>query len=514
MIAEGKKVLLLPLEPGVLPLLTGINDFLTQHGVQGYIVGGFVRDTILGRDTADIDIALTTDALEITPGLATAIGGRYIPMDETNRISRIVIKNAPHDEIKWQIDFSTITDGIQQDLKERDFTIDAIAVRLEDITCGITDIEPVDPFDGLQDIDKRVIKVVSDDSFQSDALRLLRGVRLSVELGFTIDSHTEELMQQQCHLITNVAGERIREELLKLLATPDTGNLIFYLDELGLLTAIIPELAQTIGVDQPKEHHWNVFKHSVKTVDAIGFVLKQGNWEHANKKILDCMSWSTELEQHFNSKVSGGSTRYLLLKLTALLHDIAKPQTKAVDEKGKTRFLGHAIEGAEIVADILERLRFSAKEIKLVVGVVRHHLRPVQTCQDELPSRKAIYRYFRDTEDAAIDTLFFSLADHLATRGPNLNVANWQQHAALIEHILTRHEEQENITSPPKIISGYDIMNNFNLDPGQKIGELLEAVREAQASKEIAGKEEALSYVKRLLGRDESSSCDNNGTAL
>jgi poly(A) polymerase len=234
--------------------------------------------------------------------------------------------------------------------------------------------------------------------------------------------------------------------------------------------------------------------------------LRHGDWEFAGKRVLDCVPWSVELERHFNGKVSGGSTHRLLLKLAALLHDIAKPQTKTIDEQGRTRFFGHAREGARAATDILERLRFSTRETNLVAGIVRHHLRPVQTCQDELPSRRAIYRYFRDTGEAAIDNLFFSLADHLATRGSNLDKNNWQQHAALVEHTITQHEKQENITAPPKIISGYDIMNTFNLAPGHKIGELLEAVREAQASADIATREEALSYINRLFGGNKFGS--------
>ena len=497
----------LPLKPGVLPLLTGINYFLTEHGIQGYIVGGFIRDVILGRDTADIDITLSTDALKVTPELATAFGGKHVPLDESNRISRVIVKGTARDTAQWQIDFSTITGGIEHDLKRRDFTIDAMAIRIDRIIARVTDSEFIDPFNGLADIRHKVIRAVSDNIFESDALRLLRGVRLAAELGFTISRQTEALIRQHCHLIAAVAGERVREELLKLLAVPATGHLILYLDGLGLLTTLIPELAQTKGIDQPREHQWDVFNHSVKTVAAVDFLLRHGNWEYADKGILDCIPWSAELERHFNSKVSGGSTRRLLLKLTALLHDIAKPQTKTIDDRGKTRFFGHAREGAKTAADILERLRFSARETKLVAGVVRHHLRPVQTCQGELPSRRAIYRYFRDTGEVAIDALFFSLADHLATRGSNLDMNNWQQHAALVEHILTQHEKQESITAPPRLINGYDIMNTFNLAPGRKIGELLEAVREAQASVEIATREEAISYVNGLLGRGKSGSC-------
>ncbi|MFC2022303.1 HD domain-containing protein, partial [Chloroflexota bacterium] len=286
--------------------------------------------------------------------------------------------------------------------------------------------------------------------------------------------------------------------LLRLLAVSGDGQFIAYLDELGLLTAVFLELAETKGVKQPKEHFWNVFDHSLKTVSAVDFLLRQGDWEYASEEVLAAVPWSAVLAQHFNQEVSSGSTRRLLLKLAALLHDVGKPQTKALDG-GRIRFLGHAKEGAAIVVSMLERLRFSAKEVKLVETEVRHHLRPGQMGQDELPSRRAIYRYFRDTAEAGVDILFLSLADHLATRGPNLDLANWQEHAQLVDYVISQRFEQESIARPPRLVNGHDLINIFDMRPGPKIGEILEVVREAQASEELTTREDALSFIDRLL---------------
>jgi len=192
----------------------------------------------------------------------------------------------------------------------------------------------------------------------------------------------------------------------------------------------------------------------------------------------------------------------LLLKLAALLHDIAKPQTKTIDEGGRMRFLGHANEGAAIAVNILERLRFSGKEVRLVEIMVRHHLRPGQMSHNELPSRRAIYRYFRDTGDAGIDILFLSLADHLATRGPQLNLDEWKEHAKLVEYVLSQRFQEETLVSPPKLIDGHDLINVFGMRPGPKIGELLEAVREAQAAGELITRQDALTYIRNRLAAE------------
>ncbi|MQY72958.1 MAG: HD domain-containing protein, partial [Dehalococcoidia bacterium] len=417
---------------------------------------------------------------------------------EVNRIGRVILSD---EGAKWELDFSTLQGSLEQDLARRDFTIDAMAIELE---TAIQSPVLIDPFGGQNDLRQGIIRAVAETAFPSDPVRLLRAVRLAAELGFRIESQTETLIQRYSHLIAGVAGERVREELLRLLAMSRSGQFLTYLDELGLLTAIFPELVQTKGAEQPKEHFWDVFEHSIKTVVAVDFLLRQGDWEYAGEEVLAAVPWSTELKQHFDREVSHGSTRKSLLKLAVLLHDLAKPQTKTIEESGRIRFLGHAKEGATIATDILERLRFSTKEIKLVEVMVRYHLRPTQMSHEELPSRRAIYRYFRDAGEAGIDILFLSLADHLASRGQYLDLAQWQEHAQLVAYVLAQHFEAESLTVPAKLIDGHDLMDKFGLSPGPKIGEILEAVREAQAAGEVTTQEEAFAYIEHLLASSSS----------
>ncbi len=494
------------IEPRALFPLGKVSNFLVEQDIQSYLVGGFVRDVLLGRETDDIDIAVDGDALEIAPKVATALGSKYVVLDKVNKIGRVVLA----DEDQWKFDFTTLKGSIKHDLAQRDFTIDAIAVDLKNIVCQS---QPslrlpmlIDPFGGWSDLQRGSIRAVTETVFESDPVRLLRAVRLAAELGFSIDNETEALIRRYSYLIPNIAGERIREELLRLLAVPPNGQFLRYLDELGLVTVMIPEMAQTKGAKQPNEHFWDVFDHSLETVAAIDFLLRRGTWEYANDEVLAAVPWSTVLAQHFDSEVNSGSTRRLLLKLAALLHDIAKPQTKAIDADGRMRFFGHANEGAAIVVNILERLRFSVKEVKLVGTMVRHHLRPGQMSHNELPSHRAIYRYFRDTGEAGIDILFLNLADHLATRGPDLNLAQWQEHAQMAEYVLAQRFEPESLVTPPKLVDGHDLMDIFDMIPGPEIGQILEAIREVQASGEITTKQEALAYIRKhlLTGTEET----------
>jgi poly(A) polymerase len=483
----------LHLEPKTSSVLTGVDNFLTEHCIKSYLVGGFVRDVLLGRETADIDIAVAADALEIAPEVATALGGKYVLLDEVNRVGRVVVFGEGG---RWELDFSTFKGSIEQDLERRDFTIDAMTVDFSQLR---EDFQLIDPFGGYSDLRQGVLRVVSETAFQSDAVRLLRAVRLAAELGFSIDTQTQSIIRRDCQLLTNVAGERVREELLRLLALPQAGHFLAYLDELDLLTVMMPQLAQTKGVVQPKEHFWDVFDHSIKTVVATSFLLRQGTWEEVRDDVLAVTPWSEALVRHFELKVSRGSTRGSMLNLAALLHDIAKPQTKTIESDGRMRFLGHAKEGADVAVNILERLRFSGKEVDLVATMVRHHLRPTQMSSDGLPTRRAIYRYFRDTGEAGIDILFLSLADHLATRGASLELDEWREHAELVEYILSQRFQEESVVMPPKLIDGHTLISTFGLSPGPRIGELLEVVREAQAAGELTTREEALAFVRKQL---------------
>ena len=497
----------LAIETRTSSLLATVNNLLTEQGIKSYLVGGFIRDLLLKRDTADIDIALAGNALEIAPRLADALGGRFIRLDEVNKVGRVVVKDkkVPSGS-RWQLDLAAFKGSIEQDLSRRDFTIDAMAVDLGQLTEG--DISLIDPFNGRADLKDGIIRAVSETVFLSDAARLLRAVHLAAELGFTLDRQTEALIKRDCQLVTAVAGERLREELLRLLTVPDSARFFVYLDELGLFIALFPEMVVTKGAAQPREHFWDVFEHSLKTVAAVDFILHQGGWEHASDKVLEAVPWSDVLARHFASVVSGVSTRRSLLKLAALFHDVAKPQTRALTEEGRTRFLGHPKDGAAIAADILERLRFSGKEVKLVEILIKYHMRPGQMSQGEMPTRRAIYRYFRDCGEAGIDILYLSLADHLAARGPNLILAAWQEHARLVEYVLDQHAEQEKLVAPAQLVSGHDLADIFKMKPGPRMGELLEAVREAQAAGELATREEALAYIQDKL---ETEAVNNYG---
>lgn len=470
-------------------VLLRLRALLARRSIEGYLTGGFVRDALMGRAIADIDVVVVGKAMELAREVAGILEGRYVPLDEVNEIARVVLP-------QLCLDFSTMRGSIEEDLALRDFTIDAMAINLKEIETPSAPL--IDPFRGRRDLEAGVVRAISEEAFLSDPARLLRALRLAAELGFSIDGQTKAQIERHHQLITRVACERVRDELCRLLAAPKAAEWLHLLDELGLLLEIIPELSPTKGAEQPKEHFWDVFEHSIQTVAAIEFLLRIEGSAFYDNGILAFVPWSPALAEHFEEEVASGHSRKTLLKLAGLLHDIAKPQTRCIDEKGRTRFFGHAKEGASISGDILMRLRFSAREKDMVQKMIEHHLRPGQM-GEETPSHRAIYRYFRDTGDVGIDTIFLNLADHLATRGPALELEEWKGHVQKLAYVLEERFREESIVTPPKLISGHDLIDIFSMRPGPKVGQLLEAVREAQAAGEVTTREEALSFIQKHL---------------
>ena len=511
----------------LLAILTKISHLLAIRKRQGYIVGGFIRDWLLERKTNDIDIAVSGAAITIAREVARKIGGKFVLLDDVSKIARVAMiedeqpgRTSQNQELRsaeWHFDFSPFTGDIKSDLARRDYTINAMALELSQfITASkATTTSPgkpasllaekrpplrlIDPFSGQEDLRDKIIRGLSEQIFEADASRLLRAVRLAAELDFTIEPKTESLIHHYSQAITEVSGERVREELLRLLTLPRAAYYLRYLDKLGLLTALIPELAEGKGVEQPTVHFWDVFEHSLQTVATIEFLIRESDWEYSNDDMLSTAPWSAAIDSHLSQEVSSGSNHKVLLKLGGLFHDIAKPMTKSIDDTGRARFLGHTKQGASITANILERLRFSNREIKLVESLVYHHLRPVQMANEELPTQRAIYRYFRDTGESGIDILFLALADYLASRGPLASIGEWKKHCQLINYILAEYDKQQARISPLKLINGHDIMDTFGLAPGPLVGQLLATVNEAHASGELSNREEALALVQREL---------------
>ena len=484
----------------IATILSKLREFFLSRSVPAFLVGGYIRDSLLGVPTRDVDVAVLGDFLRLAKELADTFGGAFVPLGQARQalgtpgVARAVV-SSPNSG-KWVVDVSGMEGSIYGDLMRRDFTVDAMALALENWRTPGWEESILDPFGGRRDLAQRTIRAIRPSTFRDDSARLLRAVRLAAKLGFHIDPYTAQSIASHAHLISSTAGQRVRDEFLTILSLDGAKNHLEMLDELGLLCCIIPELGITKRVEQPKEHYWDVFGHSLHTVEGVERVTAGCGGDY----LSGLVPWCVEMEDRFSQDVSDGYTRRTILKLGALLHDIAKPQTKMVDAKGRTRFLGHHTLGASMSREILHRLRLSTRGVEMICRIVENHLRPMQMSQGgELPTSRAVYRYFRDVGDVAIDTLYLSLADHLAARGPELDMGGWQHHVRIITHILEVGTQDQSPEKMPRLITGHDLIREFGLAPGPLIGVLLEGVQDAQAAAEVDTTEEALAWVRRRL---------------
>jgi len=468
------------------------------------VVGGFLRDALLGQESHDVDLAVAADPLSLGRQLADALAGHFVRLHEEHKAARIVL---PDGEAIRSLDLLPLRVDIEADLAQRDLTINAMAVAVGALG-GEWQSSIIDPCGGRRDLAEGTVRMVRPEAFGADPLRLLRAVRLCAELGFALDPQTAAVMAENAPFLSQAAPERQRDELMHILATSRAAPGLRLADELGLLDPLLPEVVVTKDEEQPKEHQWDVFDHSVETVAALDALLgseepADGRWARLWRELWEKMEEFPAVREHFQEEVSQGHTRAALLKLAALLHDIAKPETRTIDENGRMRFFGHAQAGALRAAAVARRLRFSGAEVRQVEAMVKEHLRPLQIAQDGPPSRRALYRYFRDTGEAGIDVLFLSLADHLATVGPRLNWDDWQAHLNVVGFILA-WRFQEELAAPPRLVTGHDLMDALGLAPGPLVGQLLEAVQEAQAAGEVATREQALALARQELDRMEA----------
>jgi len=484
-----------------------VRQWAAERGVRVWVVGGAVRDVLLGRPVHDWDFTVDGDALGLARALADGLGGAYFPLDAERGTGRVVLAAA--DEPRQELDFAALhSAGLEADLRARDFTVNALAVD----EVGLL----TDPTGGQEDLAARCVRATSERAFRDDPLRLLRAMRMEAELGFGIEPQTVSWVRRDAPLLARPAAERVRDEFARLLAAPGAASHLERCDEFGLLSHVVPELQSLKGVTQSPPHRAGVWRHTLQTVDALEGIVALIRGEESvprpdrfPKPVRSSVAWgdlgrvlvqfAADLCAHLAVEVGGGRDRALLLKLATLLHDVGKPETWSQDTEGRIHFYDHEPVGARMAAERTQELRFSRDEVERASTMVAYHLRPSHLAESGQVTRRAVYRYFRATGDAGVEVVLLALADHLAIWGAALEEVRWARLLEVAETLLTHYFERHAETvAPPPLVTGDDLMAELGLAPGPEIGRLLEAVREAQAAGEVQTREEALALARRL----------------
>ncbi len=470
-----------------------------------HIAGGPVRDLFIGARIRDIDLVLPENAISMARRLADERGGAFVLLAEEEGVARVILGDLI-------MDFSQYRNGatsIDHDLRQRDFTINAMALAPDDflkllgakhgnLEKGMDtsrgkilpgpahSINLIDPCHGLKDLKAGLIRAISRDNLASDPLRLLRAFRFKAELGFMIETETLEYIRNLSPLIKKVAPERASYELDLIMASKQAGDVLKDMNATGLLEAILPEIRAMKGMDQPGFHHLDVLNHCLETLCAMDSLI--GDPCRKFRMCSPLRAWIKE-----------NNRRIPALKWAALLHDLGKPMARG-EKAGRITFYNHDRFGADLATGIAKRLRWTRKNTSFVTKLIRMHMRPFHLLNDLKrggPTRHAMRRLLNDTGLDYPALFLLAMADSMAGCGPLKPADLDEQLAILWEKVHLFHERLlKPVRKRPRLLTGHDVIRLLGLKPGPLVGKILDMIEEAQVEGIIKDRTQAVAWLK------------------
>ncbi len=460
-----------------------------ETGADAWLVGGIVRDRLLGRATLDADVIVSGDPAALARAVGRRAGGHPFELSEAFGGWRVSARNR-----RWQLDLLGLGGaGLEEDLARRDLTINAIA---EPLLPGGEAGPAIDPFGGVADVSAGRLRMVSERSFADDPLRVLRLARFAAQLGFTAEPGTLARARESADGLSGIAGERIFAELRGVVCAPGALAGLELMDELGAMRVVLPELDALHGVEQSRYHHLDVAGHTRATLAETMTLVRDPSLVAPDDRTARALTAA------LSEPLANELTRGQALRFGALLHDIAKSRTRAVNEDGRVSFWGHDELGAEMSREILGRLRASERLRSHVAALTRSHLRLGFLVHSMPLSRRELYDYLAVCAPVAVDVTLLSVADRLATRGANADRAI-DAHLRLAAEVMPAALAFE--ADPPRPpLRGDELAAALGITPGPRLGELLAELQAAAYAGEIDGREDALGLARELLAGDEA----------
>ena len=470
-------------------VLQTLNECARSRGHDIYLVGGALRDLLINVVSADLDFAVTEGAIDFIHEVRGRLGtGSVVILDEQNDTARLVLE-------ELSLDVAGFRQGaraIEEDLVKRDFTINSMAVLLEDLLQPDREVEIVDPLGGFNDLKLRVVRACPG-CFEDDPLRLLRAYRFGAQLDFMLEDQTRDQIKAKSALIKSVAAERVSFELELIMATTRAYWSVKAMQDTELLAQLIPELYEGAGVDQPPFHHLDVMEHNLVTLEFV-------------ERIIDQPVIYFPRGYNLVDEVAQDAQALSALKWAALFHDIGKPAARRVnvDKQRHITFYNHDEQGAALAQEIAERWRWSRRKTKRVVSLISMHMHPfhlnnVMQNQEEVSTR-ALHKICKRAGANLYPLFMLAMADSLAGQGPEKPARIEEQLEQLFVEVAEFYQEtMVPAEARPKLLTGHDLIATFNLPPGPDIGRLLEAVEAAAIEGVITTREEALAWAQRHL---------------
>jgi poly(A) polymerase len=459
---------------------------------RAWLVGGAVRDRLLGRRTADLDVVLDGEPRAAARALAGVARAAAFALSEEYGGWRVVARDGA-----WQVDIERLRGAsLEEDLALRDFTVNAIAEPLGEP--GTPPGETIDPLGGGEDLARRRLREAGPRAFAQDPLRVLRLVRLAVELDLEVDADTRTHAHAHAAALREVAPERIFMELCRIVDAPRAVAGLELMGEVGATAVVLPELEALRGVTQSHYHHRDVYGHTLEVLEQV-IALQE---EPAAALGGDRELYRGAVAALLAEPLAGGLTRAGALRWGALLHDAAKPLTREVrSSDGRVTFVGHDAQGAQLAGEVLVRLRASGRLRAHVAALVRNHLRLGFLVHEPQPlARRTVFAYLRACEPVEVDVTLLSVADRLATRGERSQEAI-EAHLDLAGRMLAdaiRWRAEGG--SPHPLLRGDELASELGIPAGPRLGELLEELLRAQYAGEVATRKDALAYARSHAG--------------
>jgi tRNA nucleotidyltransferase/poly(A) polymerase len=489
-------------DPFITSILAAILDAL-EPDQEVFLVGGAVRDLLLGRELHDLDFALGENPVSLTRKVAKALKAGFFVLDDERHTTRVA-HHRP-DGREFPLDFVQFTGAdLEDDLRHRDFTLNAIAINLQQPDMLI------DPLGGRDDLEAGLLRACSEQALLDDPVRALRAVRLAIGFGLAYAKGTPELIRKAAGKLPTSTIERQRDELFRILEGPDPAKGLRECQVFGLLKGLVPQLEAQAEIPASPPHHYPLLEHTFRVVETCQqlfsvFSQEKDLGEDAPRWLVDLKDafepFRSQMQAYYAAEITPGRTVQSLALLGALLHDIAKPETLFEDEKGHLHYYGHDRLGAEMTWDIARGLQLSNAEAKWLSTLVRFHMRLLPMARMENgPDRKMLYRFFRDAGEVGAAIAILYLADTRATYGPELAQGKWDSVVRTARTVLQAWwQEQSEVVAPKLLLNGNDIQKEFDLAPGALIGKLISSLREAQASGEVGDRAAARAFIAHQL---------------